>query len=70
MEDVRGSKTMALAEFRITHGNVKEAVSVLREATEWVVNLNIPAWNLEDLTEGRLLQDLTPENSIYYFLHL
>ena len=51
-----------MGELKITQGNVKEAVSIVREAALWVAIAKAPLWDIEELTEDKLLQGLVPDN--------
>ncbi|AKL98560.1 GNAT family N-acetyltransferase [Endomicrobium proavitum] len=39
-----------MADYKFTTGNVQEALSIIREAAEWMKNTGKPMWLTEDLT--------------------
>jgi len=47
-----------------TYGDKKEAVSVMREATQWLIDIGKPLWDIDDL----LTENISNPNEQYYVL--
>lgn len=48
--------------FRVSTGDVEEAVVIIHEASQWLIDQNIPLWKQEELTKENLLASLKPDN--------
>jgi len=46
----------------ISSGDIDNALLVIREAAKWLIDIGKPLWKLEDLTNEKLLKEITKEN--------
>ena len=47
---------------KITQGNTSVAIEIMREAAAWLIETGRPLWRLEELTERKILADITKED--------
>lgn len=53
---------VAQKKLRITQGNTAIAIEIMREAAAWLVKTGQPLWRLEDITEDKILADITRDD--------
>jgi GNAT superfamily N-acetyltransferase len=50
------------------HGNVQDAIQIMREAAQWLIDIDQPNWKLEDLSEKKMLQQNSEENFVVAYV--
>lgn len=53
----------------IKNGNIKDAISIINEAAQWLNEKNQQMWKLEDLTEEKILNGITKENIYVLYIN-